>query len=124
MNAAFSKGEGAAALAYAQAESFVRFVARRGGSGAVRRVVELLLAGVELEAALNVGAGAGLAASWIAWRADLASDRTWMLTTGAQALVAVLLLAAVVLGLRRILARKRTIEQKWQTEGEPDSEPD
>jgi Peptidase MA superfamily len=116
MNAAFSQGEGAAARAYAQAESFVRFVARRGGSGKIKNTVELLLAGVEPEAALTVATGSGLVASWASWRAELASDRSWMLATATQMIVALLLLAAVVLGVRKVLRRKRAIEDRWAKE--------
>jgi hypothetical protein len=115
MNAAFSQGEGAAARAYAQAESFVRFVAHRG-PGAIKRTLELLLAGVELDSAMSVATGVSLTNSWIAWKIDLASDKSWMIATGSQAVIAVLLLLAVVLGLRRILKRKQTIEAKWARE--------
>src|SRR4029079_5032650 len=85
MNAAFAHGEGAAARAYAQAESFVRFVARRGGSLTMRKIVELLTAGVELDAAVGVVTGANLHDTWIAWRIDLASDRTWLIELVLQA---------------------------------------
>ena len=122
MNAAFAHGEGAAARAYAQAESFVRFVARRGGSLTMRKIVELLTAGVELDAAVGVVTGANLHDTWVAWRIDLASDRTWMIDLALQGVVALFLLAAVVLGVRRVLRRKQAIESKWAREAPEEPE--
>ena len=72
-----------------------------------RRSSERLLDGVDLDVALRVAAGASLETSWIAWQQDLASDRSWMIATGTQALVAMLILVVVALGVRRILRRKR-----------------
>ena len=116
MNAAFSRGEGAASRAYAQAESFVRFLGRRG-SATVKGVLGAVLDGLDLDSAIRATTGSGLETTWVAWQVELASDRTWMVTTGIEIAIAVLILVAVALGVGRILRRKRTIEAKWQAEG-------
>jgi hypothetical protein len=116
MDAAFAHGEGTATRAYAHAESFVRFVARRHGIEKVRATIELLLQGVELDTALFLTTSAGLQTLWGAWRTDLASDKSWMIATGSQALVAILILVVVVLGAIRVFKRKRAIEQSWGEE--------
>lgn len=120
MNAAFSQGEGAAARAYAQAESFVRFTARRTGGDGMRRIVELLLAGVSLDVALSTVTKANLSTSWGLWQLDLASDRSWMVETFSQILIAALILAVVAMGIARVMKRKRAIEAQWGDDREAD----
>jgi hypothetical protein len=121
MDAAFAHGEGAASRAYAQAESFVRFLARRG-PGTVKEVLGLVLAGLELDAAIRATTRQGLEDLWAAWQVDLAADKSWMLTTGIQIVVAILILIAVALGVGKVLRRKRTIEAKWKEEGAEESD--
>jgi hypothetical protein len=116
MNAAFAHGEGAAARAYAQAESFVRFIARRRGADGVRHVMERLLDGVDLDIALSAVTAANLAMSWSAWQAELRADRGWIVGTASQALIAILILVVVALGVRRVMRRKKTIEESWGDE--------
>ena len=69
--------------------------------------MELLTAGVELDAALGVVTGANLHDTWIAWRIDLASDRSWMIDLASQAVVALFLMASSSGSASR---RKRAIE--------------
>ena len=45
-----------------------------------------------------------------------ASDRSWMLTTATQAVVAMVILLLVALGVGRVVRRKRAIEATWGEE--------
>jgi hypothetical protein len=117
MDAAFSQGEGAAAGAYAQAESFVRFLAQPGGSDRIKAITGSLLGGLDLDVAIRAATGTGLEASWNAWQAALASDKSWLVGTATEILVAIGILAVVGLGAARAIRRRRTIEAKWEAEG-------
>ncbi len=113
LTAAFGAGEGAASRAYAEAESFVRYLGRAAGPDAPRKITAALLDGTSFDAAVTVGSGRSLVLHWDGWQAELRADRGWMLEAGAQAVTAAALIALVVFATRRRLARRRAIESQW-----------
>ncbi len=116
LTTAFPEGEGAASKAYAQADSFVRFIARTYGGADVRKITNALLAGMSLDSAMTAVTSRSLAAQGNLWRAELRADRAWMFDVAVQGAVALALLCVVVLATRRRLSRRRVIEDKWTLE--------
>ena len=64
LDAAFRGGEGAAAKAYAEAEAFLRFLARRHGTSTTPRLLRALLDGVPLKDAVTPFGGQPFDAEW------------------------------------------------------------
>lgn len=115
----FPHREGASALAYAQAESFVRFLARFSpGTGVPRRLLEAMGEGLDLDAALQRVLFLDLETLESRWHRHLRGDRSWVLPFFGKLGFGLLLAVAVILGASRIVRRREQIE----TEEEDDDD--
>lgn len=113
---AFPATEGASALAYAQADSLVRFLRRKEGSQILDDLVALMASGSPIDEALRSRTGRGLAGWEDAWRSELRADRGWVLGVLLQAATFAGLVAAVVLGASRVVQRRNAAARKWEEE--------
>lgn len=116
LDAAFQGGEGAAGLAYAQSEAFLRHLAAGKRPGAHVRLLRSLLDGVSLENAVVTEGGLPLEAEWEAFRAELRRDKTWMAAMAGQIFMAGLFTIALILALMRRRLRRQEAFARWDAE--------
>lgn len=120
----FPQSEGASALAYAQAESFVDWLAKTGPAQTrFPRLLAALREGHSVKRAFRDTFVRTLDDLEADWRSMLRHDHSWMPSAIGQLLVGVLLAVAVVLGASRIVLRRRALRAQWGRE-EGDDEPD
>lgn len=112
----FPATEGGSALAYAEAHSFLGFLTRQVVIGGVRPILDLLLEGQDLDGALRRLTLVPLETWEARWRADLRADRGWVAGFSLQVLTGLLVVAAVFLGVSRIVRRRRAAEAAWSAE--------
>ena len=116
LDAAFHGGEGAAGLAYAESEAFLRHLAAGKKPGAHVRLLRSLLNGVSLEDAVVLEGGLPLEAEWESFRAELSRDKSWMAAMAGQILMAVLFVLVLTTALVRGRARRRAAFERWDAE--------
>jgi hypothetical protein len=116
LDARFAGIEGAPALAYAQAESFTRFLERRLGERGLGGVLADLAMGFSFSEALTGRTGWTLDRLEAAWRSELRRERGWIPGLLGQFAMAVLILGAVLIGWPH--ARRRRIEERARMDAE------
>ena len=124
MAAAFLGNENAAQAAYAHTRGWVSWMARVGGYDAPRKVLDHLLDD-DLSFDDSVRLGAGLSPVLIddGWRDHLKSDLSWVPGFLGQLLFGAILVAAVVLGSRKVALRRTKVMDKWAKEEPPVLDP-
>lgn len=116
LDAAFAGGEGAAAAAYAEAESFLRGLIDLYGPAAPARVLHAMLGGTPLHDATRPLGGLPCDVEWDRWKAALKADRSWIVALAGRLLLGVLFLAVVVFALARRRRKDAALEAKWARE--------
>lgn len=116
LDAAFAGGEGAAAAAYAEAESFLRGLIDLYGPAAPARALHALLRGTPLHDATRALGGFSCDVEWDRWKAGLRADRSWILALAGRLLLGVFFLAVVVFALARRRRKDAALEAKWAEE--------
>lgn len=113
----FPRTEGASKLAYAQAESFVDWLARAGPPGdPLHSLLKALAEGRPFDRAVHDTYLRTLDDLESDWRAGLRSDRSWVPGAIGQLLLGALVVVGVVLGASRIVLRRRALLEKWEQE--------
>lgn len=106
----FPETEGGGALAYAQSESFMKWLGRRGPLG-VHALVQMLVHGAPLNNAVRAHTGLDLVQAEAAWVRELREDRSWMLETLLQIGFGAFVAVACVLAISRYVRRRRKLLQ-------------
>jgi hypothetical protein len=121
---AFFGGENAAETAYAQARSWVTQLAHTAGYDSPKRVLALILdEGLDFDSAVRVGANYPPHVIDDDWRAALRSDLMWVPSALGQLFFALVIIAAVIFGSRKIALRRTKVIEKWEREVPPIEEP-
>ncbi len=124
LESSFPQTEGASALAYAQAESFVGWLAKIGPPQVrMPRLLVALREGHMVERAFRDTFMRSLSELETDWRIGLRKDHSWMPGAIGRLLLGVLVAVAVVLGASRIVVRRRALPAQWEEE-EPEEETD
>jgi len=126
LEGSFPQGEGASSLAYAEAFSFVSFMVRVApDSQPLKDLARRMAQGLTLDDAIRAVFLSDPANLEAQWKASLRNDKSWLPRVGSQALVALFLIVAVVLGASRIVRRREHIEREWAEteEGGPAAPP-
>lgn len=110
----FPEGEGASALAYAEAESFVRWLLGHQGIGSPTRLLDEFVGGRPIAEVLSRLTSKDLSALEADWKKSLSLDRSWVLPFLGQSLFPVLLLTLSVVALNRIRRRRREWVDHWE----------
>lgn len=117
LESSFPQTEGASALAYAQAESFVGWLAKRGPPQVgIPRLLAALREGHTVKRAFRDTFMQSLSELETDWRIGLRKDHSWMPSAIGQLLLGVLVAIAVVLGASRIVVRRRALQAQWEEE--------
>ena len=103
----FPRSEGASGLAYAQAKSFIDWLARQRVGEPFPELLAHLRDGTTIDDAMHLVFRSPLDVLEDHWRDHLRSDRSWVPAVLMQLLGGVLLGVATVLGASRIVARRR-----------------
>ncbi len=109
----FPQTEGGGALAYAQAESFVKWLGRRG-EGGLPAFVQLLVHGASVDNAVRAHTGLDLQRAEERWRRELRDDRSWMLEMLLQVAFGGFVAVACVLAVARLVRRRRKLMQELE----------
>ena len=113
----FPRTEGASALAYAQSESFVNWLAKTGPTRQrLPRLLAALRQGHSVKRAVRDIFLRSIDELEADWRSDLRSDRSWMPAAIGQLLVGALIAVVVVMGASRIVLRRRALRTQWEHE--------
>lgn len=104
----FPESEGGGALAYAQAESLMKWICRAGAGGSSAFVQRLLL-GDSVEQAVSAHTGFTLAHAEERWVQALREDRGWMLEALLQTAFGAFVAIACVFAVSRIVRRRRQL---------------
>ena len=124
MAAAFLGNENAAQAAYAHTRGWVSWMARVGGYDAPRKVLDHLLDDdLSFDDAVRLGAGLSPVLIDDGWRDHLKSDLSWVPGFLGQLLFGAILVAAVVLGSRKVALRRTKVMDKWAKEEPPVLDP-
>jgi hypothetical protein len=118
LDAAFAGGEGAAATAYAQAESFLRRLISQYGPGVPSKLIRSLLSGTSLEVAVQSLGGFPFESEWDAWVRELRADKKWIAAFVGQSLLGALFLVVVALAFLRRKRKDAGFQEKWKAEEE------
>jgi hypothetical protein len=118
LDAAFRGGEGAAALAYAQSEAFLRHLTQGRRPGAGVRLLRSMLDGLSLADAVVLESGLPLEQEFAAFRASLRRDRSWMVALAGQILLALFFTSALIFAWFKRRERRRAAFARWDAEDE------
>lgn len=117
MAAAFLGNENAAEAAYAHTRGWVLWMARVGGWESPRKVIDHLIDdGLPFEDAVRLGVGLSPVLIDEGWRDHLRADLSWVPGFLGQLLFGAILVAAVVLGSRKVALRRTRVMDKWAKE--------
>jgi len=117
LTASFPEEENAARAAYAESFSFINYLEREHGPGAVRRVMIGMTVGEPFPEAFRRGVGIDLAAAEAAWRDKVTWAYRWIPALTSTGVLWFAITCLVFLSRIAKRRRERTLQEAWEREG-------